>query len=219
MSDLQAIDLNLDERVTLGLSAAPPETFKERVYLGRTRVGEFEGNDLTSDQRSHVEAHPDLRFTRAEVPLTLVHDEENPFESVWLQITLHTEPSDGAAISRWLDPSFLFDAIETTTTDKIGAALKVTAEHTEESKSTGRVPYLEALYDGGPTPTWSFTRTENQIRGRYLLSMVVEAERDARVTAEARLGATVRAKKLGIFSYAAKLTPVVGQLFDLRSGS
>ncbi len=215
MGDLQAIDLDLDERVTLGLSVAPPETFKERVYLGRTHVAEFEGDDLTAAQRSHVEAHPELRFARAGVPLTLVHDEENPFESVWLQITLRTEPSDGAAISRWLDPGLLFDTIETTTTDKIGAALKVTAEHSEQVKSTGRAVYLEALYDGSPMPTWSFTRTKEQIRGRYLLSMVVEAERDARVTAEARLGATVRAKKLGIFSYTAKLTPVVATLFEL----
>jgi hypothetical protein len=215
VGDLQAIDLDLDERVTLGLSAAPPETFKERVYLGRTQVAEFEGDDLTAAQRSHVQAHPELCFTRATVPLTLVHDEENPFESVWLQITLRTEPSDGAAISRWPDPDLLFEPIETTITDKIGAALKVTAEHSEQVKSTGRDVYLEALYDGGPTPTWSFTRTSEQIRGRYLLSMVVEAKRDARVTAEARLGATVRARKLGIFSYTAKLTPVMATLFEL----
>jgi hypothetical protein len=217
MFDEQAIELELDKRPTLGLDAAPPGAFTERVFLGRPEITDLGNDNLTAEQRQVLAQHPGYRFTRTSVSLTLVHDERNPFESVWLQITLQTFPTPGLAVARSMDPSLMYDATEITRTSKIGASLKFAAEHSAEKRVGSRSVYLEALYEGGETPTWSFTRTEQQIRGCYPLSMVVEADPSARVIGTAQLGATVRVYRYGIFSYLAKPKPETNVLFDVTA--
>jgi hypothetical protein len=220
MLDDLAIELELDDRPTLGLDAAPPGAFTERVFLGRPEVIDLRDDGLTDEQRRFLAQYAGQRFIKVSVPVTLVHDERNPFESVWLQITLRTSPTPGLAVARSMDPSLLFEAAETVRASKIGASFKfATAEHSTQVMAAGRSVYLEALYEGGETPTWSFTRNDQQIRGRYLLSMVVEADQSAQVTGVAQLGATIRPHRFGVFSYLAKLDPQLSVLFDVTPPS
>jgi hypothetical protein len=218
VDDMEAVELALDERPTLGVDAAPPGSFTQRVYLGRTQVYHLSSEGLSPEQQQVLKQRPDLHFAVASVPLTLVHDDHNPFESVWLQISLHSAPREGAAVARSMDPSMLFEPTESTQGGKLGASLKFTAELTRQVKTTGRAIYLEALYEGSTTPTWSFTKSGGeQIRGRYLLSMVIEGARDVTVEGTAIIGATIRARRLGIFSYRDKLPPSSASAFQLAA--
>jgi hypothetical protein len=217
---MQGVELELEERPTLGLEAAPPGSFTERLYVGSTQVYQLNGESLSSEQQHFLEEHPDLRFVQASVPLTLVHDDHNPFDSVWLQISLHTTPREGAAVARSMDPSTLFGPTETTRGGKLGASLKFTAEVSQQVKTTGRAIYLEALYEGSATPTWSFSSAPGQeIRGRYPLSMVIEAAPDVAIEGTANIGATIKAYRLGIFSYRAKLPVNTATVFQVPSAA
>jgi hypothetical protein len=120
-------------------------------------------------------------------------------------------------VARSMSPDLLFEPVESTRATKLGASLKFVAERSSQVTTTSRTVYLEALYEGGDTPTWSFTRTEQEIRGLYVLNMVIEADRQVGISGVASLGATVRARRLGLFSYQSRLSPRAAVLFTVPS--
>jgi hypothetical protein len=129
-------------------------------------------------------------------------------------VTLRSTAGTDDAIGRWLEPELCYQPVETVSTNKIGANLKVTAEHSSQTTEQSKEIYLEALYAGRSTPTWSFTRTRtSEIRGQHALRMLVEHDQDSRVTASIEIGATIRVQKLGVFSYKAELPASVTELF------
>lgn len=209
MTDVSTpLELILEERVTLGAGAAPPGSFTDRVVIGRPLVATVDVADLPAERRRY--AAGDRRFATVELPVSFVHDDDNPFESAWLQVAL-TQDSDGDGwppVGRWLEPSVVSSTVAETHTTKLGTSKILMTEHNQQTTSQRTLISLEALYEGTAQPTWSFTRTRHhEIRGRHTLTMAVEHAPTGTVTASVSIGATIRVRRLGIFSYTVPSDP------------
>lgn len=219
------VPLELEDRKVLGAPSHPPELVPGRIALAEPQHRPLRSAEVPASLRPFLDSCPDSAFWLVGLGCTLLHDENAPMETAWVQIRL--EGSPGTPTAHAMEPLLLYENKEIRRQIEFGAGLTLgisgntlkvgpQAGVERETVHEERMVFLEALAEGTSRPSWLFTRTEAvEIRGHHRLRMIVEVPRDTRCTGTVSAGATLHYRRFGIFSYLARLDGTTPGRFEL----
>jgi len=209
------IDVTLEpvQRDVLGAADAVGDQ-PERIALG-TPIGRLvDPATLDDDAKSFLAGRTGSTFTLLKVTVGFVHQEEDPFESAWVDVRFEGPGGDGTSNATvWsMQPLSDSDPVNVATKVTMDASLKLTGLLSAVSgPSVGKekdrsyveeAVKVEAIGEGTATPRWRFSPTvTSPIRGTHRLVAVVETPAGASATADISVGATIRLRKLKVFRY------------------
>ena len=132
-------------------------------------------------------------------------EEGAPFDRVWVQVDLETEPQ-AEAIAWSMHPRRETNRIDITKTVGINATLGLKwlsseGKSEQEQKSTGLQPFLIAYNELCANPIWEFVETEQvPILGSHRLHLIVRKTPAVSVRGRVSVTATVKHKRFGLFT-------------------
>jgi hypothetical protein len=224
--ELRPVRLRLQTRSILGAGNGQPDlpVQEKRLYVGVPLLQPLNPGTLEEEAAPFLQARPGSRFHLLTINADFVHDEERPFVSAWVNVTLRCAAPDAAQqpVAWSMRPRNESEVVAVSRKVTVGPGLKLTvpgisaelspavSTETQETFSRHDVS-LEALGEGGSDPRWNFYATASgPVRGTRVLSLVIDIPADAHGTASIDMGATIRARRLKVFRYAADLTDIPG---------
>jgi hypothetical protein len=164
-----------------------------------------------SELRAFMESQSDeFDFFLLQVTCTFRPLPDEPFQSAFLELRL--EPAEAAAVEpmAWsMQPERLTRQRTLERKVKLGGSLKILGVGLEGGveQTEGFSPdevFLQALYEGLPTPSWELRTTRwARIEGLQRFAVVVRAAKRVQTLGSATVRATVRRKRFGLLSYRA----------------
>ncbi len=226
-TELQAVDLASEQRVTLGGSAAVEDTRIDRVSLGKPVCMPLDMSVLDEQDRQFLFGRPGSRFWLLALTCSFREVADAPIESAYVEVQLAVTAPEGAdEPTAWsMEPLKLSNTVKLSRTVKLDASLKLSSDVVpiEVGPSAGvgttqsyerSVPYLQAHREGTQRPVWFFTRTPAaSIGGVHRMRTVVELPAGAAGRAAVGMGATLRLKRFGLIPYRAILADLPDHRF------
>jgi hypothetical protein len=211
-------------RSVLGSRSGQPNLSDEerRLYVGVPLLRLLNPDTLGEEAEPFLLARPSSRFHLLTIHVDFVHDEERPFVSAWVNVTLHCPaPEAGGQPVAWsMRPQNASEVVAVSRKVTVGPGLKLSIPgiatelnplfSTEKEETFSRHDVsMEALGEGRSDPRWNFYATASSpIRGPRALSLVIDIPASAHGTASIDIGATIRVRRLKVFRYSADLTGV-----------
>src|SRR5262249_38689218 len=153
-------DLPLDLRTVRGRSAPDaPAQLLGRVVVGSPRARLLTPADAGADQELHrfIEAEASTSsYYLVALSCTFVSDDEQRLADAWLRIDL-----DGA-VAQSMEPVSLKEITELSYQVKISVPCVINSEFTVSGKKGKPKSAVQALYEGTPTPAWTFAETSSR---------------------------------------------------------
>jgi hypothetical protein len=173
----------------------------------------LQGSELDDALRGFLEAEAtDSDFYLVHITCTFRPAEDEPIQTAVLTVDLaRPEGGDPPPIAWSMQPQRLASQTSLSRTVKLGATLKIMGVGVEgEAGQTQETQvdqvFLEALFEGLPSPTWELRRTDSAtIQGLQRFALVVRAAKGTTTMGTARLGATITRKRFGLLPYTASL--------------
>jgi hypothetical protein len=216
--ELVSVRLDPTQRVTLGGGVAV-EAEEQRISLGQPVCLPADLDHVDDGAKPFLLGRPDSTFTLLAVTVSFVHDEDNPFKSAWVDITLRPQsPPDMAPPVAWSMVPFeesdpvnvtkkaVFDGSLKLKNPALGLDVGPRYERDNKITYTQRAVSVEALREGQSTPRWQFSETDvSPVRGTHRLTLIVDTARGAVGQAEISAGATIWLRRRKVFRYEAAL--------------
>ena len=219
--DLIAVPLSPHRRDVLGPAGKVGEE-TGRLALGLPVLTPLTLETIDEEARAFLRSRSNSRFTMLTLTTSFASDEDNPFESAWVDVKISCPRSLGpAAPVAWsMRPRSEADVSTVVRKVSIDASLKLSmpgipveaGPHAGREKNetfNRQIIKVEALREGTSDPRWEFFPTETtEIRGVHRLCMIIDIPVTETGLAEVSLGATIRIRRMKIFRYSAALTDV-----------
>lgn len=174
------------------------------------RIGEESADDI--ELHRFLEAAPDFEFYLGRLTCTLRQDDDNPFASAVIEVTLSTVEQDHPDPIAWsMDPLRLFDSVPGSRKISVSPSLTILGVGLQGAAEAGsqrerKETVLEALYERESTPTWALYRTgSTPLRGGYRFDLVIRVPRNCTGLGRIAASATVQRKRFGLITYRAML--------------
>lgn len=218
--ELIPLGLELEERQTLGLRERAPVDAPGRIALGRPQCIALDEKTVDRDAQRFLKTRDAHAYYLVALTCSFQQDLQRPLETAWLKFDLRlTGGAPGLEVVAWsLEPAILYKTIKVTRTVKLDASLKLTgigpvpaevgpsASRETHEEYERQAVFLEALGEGTSSAAWSFTRTPvAEIGGPFHLRLVAELPKAAQAIGTLNVGASIRQRAIGIFSYTANL--------------
>ena len=218
LPDDELVDVTLQPvtRDVLGAGDAVGEEAR-RIALG-TPIGRLvDPATVDDDAKAFLAGRSGSTFTLLKVTVSFVHEEEDPFESAWVDVHFDGPGGDGAPVATvWsMQPLSESDPVNVSTKVSLDGSLKLPGVLSGVGPSAGAerdrafvepAVKVEAIGEGTASPRWRFMPTvTSPIRGTHRLVAVVETPVGTSATADVSVGATIRLRKLKVFRYEAAL--------------
>lgn len=206
------VELEPEDRVTLGTSVDPSSVPRKRIALARPLVRRMDVSVVDADTRPFLEAAVDREYYLVRLGCSFRHDSQEPFTSAWLEADLRPgDDNPDGVVSAWsLYPVSQSDPAEMTRQVEIDPSLKLTGvagvsvdvgvsgKKSTQANYTSSMVFLEGLGAGTSSPAWSFTRTDaHEIRGEFWLNFVAEVSAGHSAEGVISAGATIQRRTLG----------------------
>jgi hypothetical protein len=211
---LEPVALTLERRVTAGTAKQAPDKQSDRVSLGTPRCRPLTADALDPDGRVFLAQNPGSSYWLLDLLCSFRMVNEAPITHAWLEVALTPLPDGTSDPTAWsMEPLTLSDPVKISQVVTLDGSLKLTSPvvpldigvartGTTTTEIEKKVPYVEAYREGTPRPSWWFTRTVvTEVSGVHRLRTVVELPAGAGARAVVSAGATVKLKRLGVFSY------------------
>lgn len=221
-AELTAVTLEPERRVVLG-KEPDVSALQDRLALGRPVVVPLDPTTVDDDARHFLAGRPQSRFYLLALTTSFTGDDDSPFVSAWVDITLQTTMPAGAddPVAWSMRPLSLSDNIAVSRTVTLDASLKFTAPvgieagpsvTMERAASHERkLAWLQALNEGTNRPRWVLSATKiTAISGVHRLFLIIDLPVDAHGAAEVGVGATVRLRRWKVFRYCAAIPDAPG---------
>jgi hypothetical protein len=222
--DLQPVRLRPQTRPVLGVESGQSGLRDEekRLYVGLPLLRRLDPSTLGEDAKPFLLARPRSRFHLLTIYAHFVHDEQRPFVSGWVNVTLRcTAPDAREQPVAWsMRPQNESEVVAVSREVTVGPSLRLTipsisaelnpavSKKTQETFNRHDVS-MEALGEGRSDPRWNLYATDSSpIRGTHALSLVIDIPANEHGSAFIDMGATIRERRLKVFRYAADLTEV-----------
>lgn len=215
--ELHEIPLDPYERTVRGKDKTA-ESQTGRLALGLPILKPLDTETVDEDTWPFLRARPNSRFHLLITTVSFRPDNDRPFKSAWVDITLRCPaPHPSEQPVAWsMRPHSVADDIPVTRKITLNPSLKLSAAGITFDASAGsrdteittkrRDVSLEALNEGTGHPRWAFYSTDSgQIRGIHTLCLVIDLPANEQGTASIGMGATIRMPKIGIFRFTATL--------------
>ncbi len=219
--ELFPVSLVPHRRVVLG-GVSESQDQPGRLALGRPVLQPLTVETVDEDARAFLRCRTGSRFTLLTLTASFIHDEEKPFESAWVDVTIRCQDAPGVEqpVAWSMKPRLESDVTTILRKVSVNASLKLTipglpaetgpgASRERSETFESHMIKAEALNEGTSTPRWVFYPTEaTEIRGIHRLCTVIDIPASVPGTAQISMGATIRLRRMKIFRYAAALTNV-----------
>lgn len=209
--------LNVSPRSVRAADRQDPEALTQ--LPGRLAIGGPWTRPLTAadhagdDLRAFIEAeNAEFDFNLVQLTCTFRAQADEPFHSAFVELRLQSLDDAAAVPTAWsMQPERLTHKRTLERTIKLTASLKILGvgleggfEQTDELGP--EEVFLQALYEGLPTPSWELRTTRlARIDGLQRFAVVVRTPKRVPTAGTALVRATVNRKRFGLLSYEAAL--------------
>lgn len=209
------VDLPLHPRITKGVGySAAVEAPTRRLTVAAPMIASVTPELLKDDPEGLVflQSSHGFSFNIVSLAATFYGDERDPFEEVWLALTLRREDNlaEPAPIAWSMKPLHDGDVVETSSSLKFDPGFKFgimepTIGGEIATKVSRHDPFLTAYGLQQSQPSWHFRRTEaRNIEGSFRLYLVVKKPCECSTIGRVAVRATVR-KSAVLISYRSEL--------------
>jgi hypothetical protein len=191
------LDLVPEKRTVKGTADFAAPQLKGWMTLGKPVI-----RNLRAPENSEFASYD---FRHVLLAASFRPEEGTPFDRVWVQVDLDTEPP-AEAIAWSMHPHRETSRIDITRKVGMNAKLGLNwlaseATSEQEQKFTGLQPSLIAYNELCANPVWEFIETEqNPIAGSQRLHLIVRKTPAVTVRGRVSVTATVRHKRFGLFT-------------------
>lgn len=216
--ELHAIRLDRYERTVLGKSEVV-ESQIGRLALGMPILTHLNTKTVNAHAMPFLQARPGSRFHLLSLTASFTHNDDLPFKTAWVNVTLRCLAPDDA------EHPVAWDMLPQTVTDEVSVSRMITLDSNLKFSFPAEIPgasatwakqhqmtfkrqdvSLEALKEATSHPCWYFYTTNSApIRGIHRLCLVIDIPATAHGTASIEIGATITMHHMKVFRFAAAL--------------